>query len=217
MCCMPAPMTSRFEHALVFAAQLHREQQRKGSSVPYVSHLLAVAAIVVEHGGDEDEAIAALLHDAIEDQGGAETREEILCRFGERVTGIVEGCTDSETIPKPPWENRKRVYIKRLSEASASVRLVCAADKLHNARSILSDYRNLGEEIWQRFEGRKEGTLWYYRSVVDTLIRSGRTPLVDELERVVSEIERLAGRRPSVLVPASKIGERSRAEPRAER
>ena len=105
------------------------------------------------------------------------------------MTGIVEGCTDSETIPKPPWENRKRVYIKRLSEASASVRLVCAADKLHNARSILSDYRNLGEEIWQRFEGRKEGTLWYYRSVVETLIRSGRTPLVDELERVVSEIK----------------------------
>ena len=209
MCRMPFPMTSRFEHALVFATQLHREQQRKGSSVPYVSHLLAVAAIVIEHGGDEDEAI--------EDQGGAKTRDKILCRFGERVTGIVECCTDSQTIPKPPWENRKRVYIKRLSEASASVRLVCAADKLHNARSILSDYRNLGEEIWQRFEGRKEGTLWYHRSVVETLIRSGRTPLVDELERVVSEIKRLAGRRPSVLVPASKIGERSRAEPRAER
>ncbi len=189
-------MTSRLEHALVFAARLHREQQRKGSGVPYVSHLLAVAAIVMEHGGDEDEAIAALLHDAIEDQGGAKTREKILRRFGERVTGIVEGCTDSDTIPKPPWEARKRVYIRRLGEKSASVRLVCAADKLHNARSILSDYRNLDEEIWERFEGRKEGTLWYYRSVLDMLLRSGRTPLVDELDRVVSEIERLAGRRP---------------------
>ena len=199
MCCMPMPMTSRFEHALVFAAQLHREQERKGSSIPYVSHLLSVSAIVIEHGGDEDEAIAALLHDAIEDQGGAKTRGEILRRFGERVTGIVEGCTDSQTIPKPPWKNRKQVYIKRLSEATASGRLVCAADKLHNARSILSDYRNVDEEIWQRFEGRKEGTLWYYRSVVDTLIRSGRTPLVDELERVVSDIEQLVGRRPSVL------------------
>ena len=196
---MPLPMTSRFEHALVFAAQLHREQQRKGYGVPYVSHLLAAAAIVLEHGGDEDEAIAALLHDAIEDQGGAKTRDKILRHFGERVTGIVEGCTDSQTIPKPPWENRKRVYIERLSEASASVRLVCCADKLHNSRSILRDYRNLGEEIWQRFEGRKEGTLWYYRSMVGTLIRSGRTPLVDELDRVVSEIERLAGRRPSVF------------------
>ena len=190
-------MTSRFEDALVFAAQLHREQRRKGSSIPYVSHLLAVAAIVIEHGGDEDEAIAALLHDAIEDQGGARTRDEILDRFDKRVTEIVEGCTDAQTIPKPPWKDRKTAYIERLGGASASGRLVCAADKLHNARSILHDYRNLGEAVWQRFEGRKEGTLWYYRSVVDTLIRSGRTSLVDELDRVVSEIERVSGQRPS--------------------
>ena len=190
-------MTSRFEDALVFAAQLHREQRRKGSNIPYVSHLLAVAAIVIEHGGDEDEAIAALLHDAIEDQGGARTRDEILDRFDKRVTEIVEGCTDAQTIPKPPWKDRKTAYIERLGGAPASGRLVCAADKLHNARSILRDYRNLGEEVWQRFEGRKKGTLWYYRSVVDTLIRSGRTPLVDELDRVVSEIERVSGKRPS--------------------
>ena len=208
---MPVAMTSRFEQALMFAAQLHREQRRKGSSIPYVSHLLAVASVVIEHGGDEDEAIAALLHDAIEDQGGAKTRDRILRRFGERVTGIVEGCTDSETIPKPPWKTRKRAYINHLIEAPASVRLVCAADKLHNARSILSDYRNLGEAVWQRFAGRKEGTLWYYRSVVDTLVRSGRTPLVDELERVVSEIERLAGRQPSV---SGSGGQDRRTEPR---
>ena len=189
---MPVAMTSRFEQALMFAAQLHREQRRKGSSIPYVSHLLAVASLVIEHGGDEDEAIAALLHDAIEDQGGAKTREEIHRRFGGRVTAIVEGCTDSEIIPKPPWEERKRVYIERLRKAAAPVRLVSAADKLHNARSILSDYRNLGEEIWQRFVTRKEGTLWYYRSVLDVLIQAGRTPLVDELDRVVSELERLA-------------------------
>ncbi len=190
---MPVAMTSRFEQALVFAAQLHREQRRKGSNVPYVSHLLAVAALVIEHGGDEDEAIAALLHDAVEDQGGVTTREKIRDRFGARVTGIVDGCTDSETIPKPPWEERKRVYIASLSESSASVRLVCAADKLHNARSILSDYRDVGEKIWKRFEARKEGTLWYYRSVLDRLVQAGRTPLVDELDRVVSELERLAG------------------------
>ena len=195
MCRMPDSMTSRFERALVFAAQLHRNQRRRGSNVPYVSHLLAVAAIVIEHGGDEDEAIAALLHDAIEDQGGVRTREEILNRFGERVTAIVEGCTDSDTTPKPPWEGRKRAFIERLGEAPASVRLVSAADKLHNARSILHDYRNLGEELWQRFQGGKDGTLWYYRSVADTLIQSGRTSLVDELERVVSEIEQLAGGR----------------------
>ena len=190
-------LTSRFEQALVFAAQLHREQRRKGSNIPYVSHLLAVAGIVLEHGGDEDEAIAALLHDAIEDQGGARTRDEILRRFGERVTRVVEGCTDAWTDPKPRWKDRKRAYIERLSEAPASCRLVSAADKLHNARSILSDYRNLGEEVWKRFRGSKQETLWYYRAVVDTLVGSGRTPLIDELARVISEIERLAGSRPS--------------------
>ena len=186
-------MTSRFEQALVFAAQLHREQRRKGSGVPYISHLLGVTALVIEHGGDEDEAIAALLHDAIEDQGGPKAREEIRSRFGDRVTGIVDGCTDSETIPKPPWKERKRAYIAHLGEAPASVRLVSAADKLHNARSILNDYRSLGEEIWQRFAGRKAGTLWYYRSVLDVLSQAGRTPLVEELDQVVGQLERLAG------------------------
>lgn len=193
---MLVSMTSRFERALVFAAQLHRDQRRRGSNVPYVSHLLAVASIVIEHGGDEDEAIAALLHDAIEDQGGAATRDEILTHFSERVAAIVDGCTDADTIPKPPWEGRKRAYIGRLREAPASIRLVSAADKLHNARSILEDFRNLGEDLWQRFQGGKKGTLWYYRSVTNALISSGRTPLVDELDRVVSEIERLAGSRP---------------------
>ena len=192
---MPVPMTDRFDRALVFASELHRQQRRKGSEVPYVAHLLAVAAIVMEHGGDEDEAVAALLHDAIEDQGGRETRDEIRRRFGERVTTIVEACTDSWTVPKPPWESRKRAYLERLATGSASARLVSAADRLHNARSVLGDYRSVGEQLWQRFEGRREGTLWYYRSVVDALARSGRTPLVDELERVVSEIERLAGAR----------------------
>ena len=185
-------MTSRFDQALVFAAQLHKDQRRKGSGVPYVSHLLAVAALVIEHGGDEDEAIAALLHDAIEDQGGPKAREEIRSQFGDRVTEIVDVCTDSETIPKPPWKERKLAYIAHLAEASTSVRLVSAADKLHNARSILIDYRGLGEEIWKRFQGRKTGTLWYYRSVLDVLSQSGKTPLVAELDRVVRELEQLA-------------------------
>ena len=185
-------MTSRFEQALVFATQLHKEQRRKGSGVPYISHLLAVTALVIEHGGDEDEAIAALLHDAIEDHGGPKAREAIRTCFGDRVTEIVDGCTDNGTIPNPPWKERKRAYIAHLGEASTSVRLVSAADKLHNARSILNDYRTLGEEIWQRFAGRKAGTLWYYRSVLDVLSQSGRTPLVEELGRVVSQLERLA-------------------------
>ena len=196
---MPTHLTSRFENALVFAAQLHREQRRKGSNVPYVSHLLAVAALVIEHGGDEDEAIAALLHDAIEDQGGPTARDRILRRFGEPVTRIVEGCSDSQTTPKPPWKERKRVYIAGIGEKSASVRLVSAADKLHNARCILSDYRTLGEEVWRRFEGGREGTLWYYGAVVEALIQAGRTPLVDELERVGGEIGRLAGKQLDTL------------------
>ncbi len=187
-------LTNRLDEALVWAAKLHREQRRKGSEIPYVSHLLAVASLVIEHGEDEDEAIAALLHDAIEDQGGKETRDEILRRFGEGVTEIVEGCTDSHADPKPPWKDRKVAYIAGIGRKSASVRLVSAADKLHNARCILSDYRALGDEVWQRFQADKEETLWYYREVTTALIRSGRTRLVDELERVVGEIERLAGR-----------------------
>ena len=155
--------------------------------------LLAVSSLVIEHGGDEDEAIAALLHDAIEDQGGPVARDKILRRFGERVTGIVEGCTDSQVDPKPDWRPRKEAFIAGIGEKSPSVLLVCAADKLHNARSILSDYRNCGEKVWNRFTGGREGTLWYYRALVEALIiQSGRTPLVNELERVVSEIGRLA-------------------------
>ena len=153
-----------------------------------------MAALVIEHGEDEDQAIAALLHDAIEDQGGGETRDEILRRFGGGVTEIVEGCTDAQIIPKPPWKERKLAYVAGIGEKPASVRLVCSADKLHNARSILGDYRTLGNEVWLRFRGGREGTLWYYREVTKALIRSGRTPLVDELDRVVGEIERLAGR-----------------------
>lgn len=193
---MPVALTRRFDDALAFAANLHREQRRKGTGVPYISHPLAVASLVIEHGGGEDEAIAALLHDAIEDQGGETARAKIRRRFGERVTAIVDGCTDSDTTPKPPWEERKRAFIARLGGASESVRLVCAADKLHNARCIVSDYRGVGADIWNRFRARKDGTLWYYRSVLDTLIRAGRTPLVDELERVVDELERLAADAP---------------------
>ena len=182
-------LTPRFEDALAYAVQLHKTQKRKGSDIPYISHLLAVSAIVLEHGGGEDEAIAALLHDAIEDQGGAATREEIRRRFGDRVTEIVDGCTDAETIPKPPWRERKEAYIAHVALADESVRLVSAADKLHNSRSILADYRQIGDALWPRFTGRKDGTLWYYRSLVDAFKAHGQTPLIDELERTVTELE----------------------------
>ncbi len=185
-------ISPRFEQALVYATRLHAEQRRKGTNVPYVAHLLAVASLALEHGASEDEAIAALLHDAVEDQGGVQTLEEIRRRFGETVAAIVSACTDSTTIPKPPWRARKEAYVAHLRHASASVRLVSACDKLHNARSILRDYRVLGEALWERFTGRKDGTLWYYRALVRAFQEGGPTPLADELDRVVSEIERLA-------------------------
>jgi GTP pyrophosphokinase len=185
-------LSTRFEEALVFATQLHTEQTRKGTTIPYISHLLAVTAIVLENGGNEDEAIAALLHDSIEDQGGAATREEIRRRFGDKVVEIVDGCTDTDMFPKPPWRARKEAYIAHISKAPAPVRLVSAADKLHNARAVLEDYSIMGEALWKRFNGGKEGTLWYYRAAVDALRKAGTTPLIEELERVVSEIEYLA-------------------------
>jgi GTP pyrophosphokinase len=187
-------LSSRFFEALHYAAQLHNPQLRKGTEVPYVSHLLAVCSLALEYGADEDEAIAALLHDAIEDQGGDATRQVIRQKFGDRVTEIVNGCTDAEVEPKPPWRDRKEAYIAHLETASSSVRLVSACDKLHNARSILRDYRQQGEALWPRFKGGKAGTLWYYRSLVTKFRQLDSHPhLIDELERVVTELEQLAG------------------------
>jgi GTP pyrophosphokinase len=185
-------LSARFEEALAFAARLHKSQVRKGSDVPYVAHLLGVASLVLEHGANEDEAIAALLHDAIEDQGGAEAREEIRRRFGDVVTAIVDGCTDADVAPKPPWRGRKEAYIARIAGESPSVRLVSTADKVHNARSMLADYRAVGESLWARFKGGRGGTLWYYRALVDAFRQAGSSPLVDELDRVVSELEQLS-------------------------
>jgi (p)ppGpp synthase/HD superfamily hydrolase len=133
-----------------------------------------------------------LLHDAIEDQGHKISLEDLQQRFGPTVAAIVESCTDATAFPKPPWLPRKKAYIAHLQDTSDSARLVSAADKLHNARTILADYRAAGETIWERFNGGKDGTLWYYRTLVKTFRTLGATPLVEELDRVVSEIERLA-------------------------
>lgn len=188
--------TSRFEEALVWAHQLHADQVRKGANVPYVCHLLSVAALVIEAGGDEDEAIAGLLHDAIEDQGGLETRTEIARRYGARVADIVSGCSDSHRVPKPAWRRRKEAYIAGLASSSESVLLVSAADKLHNSRSLLSNYKQVGEVLWSRYSGGRD-TLWYYRALVDAYQRTkpsgGRAWLVAEVGYVVSELEQLAG------------------------
>jgi GTP pyrophosphokinase len=188
------PLSERFTDALSYACDLHRRQARKGTQIPYVAHLLGVASIALEHGASEDEAIAAVLHDAIEDQGGAAVGREIRRKFGGVVAEIVEGCSDTDVVPKPPWRDRKERYIAHIGAAttSASVRLVSAADKLHNARSILADLRAHGEALWARFKGGREGTLWYYRALVTELAKTGETALTEELHRVVSEIERLA-------------------------
>jgi GTP pyrophosphokinase len=183
----------RFEDALVYAHQLHARQKRKGTHIPYIAHLLAVTATVIENGGTEDEAIAALLHDAVEDQGGAKTRGEIRQRFGENVAIIVDGLTDTDQTPKPPWRKRKEDYIAHLGHASPAVILVSLADKLHNAQSILRDYRLVGEKVWERFNGGKDGTLWYYHALVEAFRARGQfTLLVDELDQAVREMERLA-------------------------
>lgn len=185
------PLGRRFEQALLFAARKHSRQKRKGTEIPYIAHLMAVASLVLGAGGDEDLAIAALLHDVVEDCGGAPMLEEIRGRFGARVGHVVGGCTDSFTDPEPPWRQRKEQYLGHLRAADADVRLVSTADKLHNARAILEDYRLLGEPVWERFRGRRDGTLWYYRALVKELLRKRPNRLAQELERVVKELETL--------------------------
>ena len=190
------PYGNKFEEALPYAARLHRDQTRKGTDTPYVTHLLAVAAIVGENGGTEDETVAALLHDAPEDRGGRKRLEDIRDRFGDVVARIVDGCTDTYENPKPAWRPRKEAYVAHVAQAPPSVQLVSAADKLHNARSILADLRALGDDLWERFTGGKDGTLWYYRALVEAYARNGANPVVEELDRVIREIEALAGRVP---------------------
>ena len=191
-------LTPRFGQALLFAFQLHNGQLRKGSRTPYIAHPLGVTSLVLEDGGDEDEAIAALLHDAAEDQGGLETLEQIRRRFGDRVAMIVDGCTDTYETPKPAWRQRKDDYLAHLPTASPSVWRVSLADKLHNARTILVDLHSQGGQVWERFNGGKDGSLWYYHSLVQIfqqLYNSGlvRSPMVAMLDEVVAQIEQLAG------------------------
>ncbi len=190
----PTQLTSRFEDALVYTAQLHSSQRRKGSNVPYLSHLMAVAATVLEFGGTEDEAIAGLLHDAVEDQGGAATLAVIEKRYGKTVAAIVAGCSDTDVVPKPPWKARKQAYLAHLQSASDGVLLVSAADKLHNARAILADLRNpaVGDTVWSYFKASKADTLWYYRSLADTYLQkmpADKLPLAREVDAVVRTLE----------------------------
>jgi (p)ppGpp synthase/HD superfamily hydrolase len=193
-------LSSRFEEALAYAARAHWRQMRKVAEedrgraveVPYVSHLLAVASLVLEHGGGEEEAIAALLHDVVEDQGGPARREDVRLRFGEEVARLVDACSDSDGEPKPPWKERKLAYLAHLAATTdARVRLVTACDKLHNARAVLADYRALGPRLWPRFNGERSGTLWYYRALADEIARGGPQSVAQELGRTVVELESL--------------------------
>lgn len=181
----------QFEKALRFANKLHAEQTRKGSDIPYINHLMGVAALVGEAGGSEEQVIAALLHDAVEDQGGAPVLKKIRKRFGDTVAAIVEACTDTDATPKPPWRKRKEAYIAHLAHAPEPALLVSAADKLYNCRTIITDVRAHGRRAFERFKAGREGVLWYYPALVEAFIRRGRTPIVDELERCVGELLRV--------------------------
>ena len=195
---------SRFLRAFEFAADKHRKQIRKASTIPYIAHLMGVASLVLEAGGDEDLAIAALLHDVVEDCGGEKMLREVRRRFGKRVAHIVDGCTDAYEIPKPPWKERKVSYINRLKKEDADTRLVSAADKLNNVRSILSDYRALGESVWSRFNGGREGTLWYYRTLRDEFLRSEPNRVTLDFDLAVQELESLT-RQNSVPAQHSEV------------
>jgi (p)ppGpp synthase/HD superfamily hydrolase len=185
-------LTTRFDEALSYASALHRTQERKGSGIPYVGHLLSVASLVIEGGGTEDQAIAGLLHDAVEDQGGAPTLAVIRERFGDGVARIVEECSDTDQVPKPPWKQRKQQYVDHLVYASKETILVSLADKLDNARAILRDYRTDGPALWDRFsQNDPKEHLWYYRSLLNIYQRADDTWLVAELERVLDELEEL--------------------------
>jgi len=190
----PPPLGLPLQRAFHYAAEKHAGQTRKQSAVPYLSHLMAVASLVLEAGGDEDMAIAALLHDVVEDCGGMPRLREVRKQFGPRVAKIVEGCTDSFVEPKLEWMERKKGYLREVKHADAETRLVSAADKLHNVRTILADYRQDGESIWKRFSGKKEGTLWYYRALSDEYRRRNPNRITGELEIAVRELERAVGR-----------------------
>ncbi len=179
-------LTERFEEALTYAHQLHREQTRKSTTIPYLSHLLMVTGLVLEQGADEDTAIAALLHDAVEDAGGAATRAEIARRFGARVAGLVDEVTETDEDPKPPWRERKLAYLARVETMSSGALLIAIADKLHNNMHTLSDVRASGEVVWSRFNVSKADQAWFHHAFLRVASSRADAPaaLLAELRRV---------------------------------
>jgi (p)ppGpp synthase/HD superfamily hydrolase len=191
----PAPeacYSPRLDAAIALAVEAFRFETRKGTRIPYLAHLLQVMVLVAEHGGDEDQLIAAVLHDYLEDIKGA-SADDLRVRFGDRVADLVVGLSDTVVRPKPPWHQRKRDYLAHLATAPADLKLISAADKLHNARSIVRDLGSIGEAIWDRFTAPRQDTLWYYRSLLGALGQGWSSPLLDELTETVSTMHRMAG------------------------
>ena len=196
-------LSPQFEKALIYATRIHKAQLRKKTRIPYIGHVLGVTAIALDYGANETEAIAALLHDAVEDCGGVRRLRDIERKFGEGVATIVLGCTDTDQTPKPPWLERKKAYIKHVRHASTPIKFVSAADKLHNVRSILMDYRTEREKLWSRFNGGKKGSLWYYGALVKAFGGKRIQPLVKELDRTLKELEKRSNKGVRVEHPPS--------------
>ena len=197
-------LSRQFEKALTYATRIHGGQLRKKTRIPYIAHILGVAAIAMEYGADETEAIAALLHDAVEDCGGAKRLRDIERKFGKDVARIVEGCTDTDQTPKPPWLERKKAYVTHVRRSPMPTKLVSASDTLHNVRAILMDYRKEGEKLWSRFNRGKRGALWYYRSLVSAFNGKRIQPLVQELDRTLTKLELLSNNGVQVRQPPAK-------------
>ena len=198
-------LSRQFEKALTYATRIHGGQLRKKTRIPYIAHIIGVAAIAMEYGANETEAIAALLHDAVEDCGGAKRLRDIERKFGKKVARIVEGCTDTDRTPKPPWLERKNAYVAHVRHAPMPTKLVSASDKLHNVRAILMDYRKEGERLWSRFSAGKHGALWYYRALVNAFTGKRIEPLVQELNRTLSQLELLSNNSAKVNRPPAPI------------
>lgn len=187
--------TRRVADALGLMFELHHTQRRKGANVPYITHLMAVAALVGEHGGDEDQFIAALLHDAVEDQGGPATLARIRALFGDGVAAYVDECSDTDAVPKPPWQERKEAHVAHVAQASAGLKLIVAADKLHNLRSTLRDLHAQGDPLWARFRGGRDNSLWYYRAMLAALRMNWEHPILVEYALALHQLEELAARK----------------------
>jgi (p)ppGpp synthase/HD superfamily hydrolase len=188
-------LTSRFDDAVTFARFIHIAQSNKGTTIPYLAHVMGVASIVLEMEGTEDEAIAALLHDTIEDGGGVAIEIAIRAQFGDEVARIVRACTDTEEKPKPPWRKRKQDYLDSIPHKQPDELMVSLADKVHNSRRVLDDYRAIGDEIWPRFKEGRDGQLWYYDALVAAFearandLCPAAARRVEELSRTVAELK----------------------------